>query len=89
MKDENGDLIKVEIPKGTPSVCIEDFCGYTHEGHFPVSFWADYVPSLKITRFDGEWWNVPDMPSESEPTELDVNKWARIHGAEFTCVPED
>jgi hypothetical protein len=21
--------------------CFFDFCGYTHPGHFPVSFWAD------------------------------------------------
>ena len=82
------ELIKSEISRDEPSVCIEDFCGYTNPGHFPISFAADYFPRLGFTRFTGAWWNVPDMESGQEPTELDINKWARSHGAEYTCVPE-
>ena len=82
-------LIKSEIDRDETSVCIEDFCGYSNPGHFPTSMSADYFPRLGFTRFTGEWWNVPDMPSDSEPTELDVNKWARLHGADCTYVPEN
>lgn len=88
MIDANGNLIKTSIPSDAPSVCIEDFCGYTAVGHFPLSFAADYFPQQGIVRFTGEWWNVPDMPCDSEPSELDVNRWARKHGAEYTYVPD-
>jgi hypothetical protein len=72
-------LIKSEIDKDEPSICIEDFCGYTQPGHFPISFAADYFPRLGFTRFTGAWWNVPDMESMREPTEVETSAWARSH----------
>lgn len=74
---------KSPIPRDEPGVCIEDFCGYTSPGHFPISFSADYYPRLGITRFLGAWWNVPDMPSTSEPTEEEVTAWVKQSGVEI------
>jgi hypothetical protein len=73
-------LVKSEITKDVESTCVTDFCGYSSPGHYPVSFWADYFPSLGFTRFGGDWWNAPDMESSSEPTEEEVTVWARKHG---------
>jgi len=60
------------------SICIEDFCGRC-DG-FPCSFWADWWVDDKVVTFGGEWGDVPDMPSETEPTNEAVNNWARAHG---------
>lgn len=72
-------LIKSFISQDEPSVCVEDFCGYTHLGHFPITFSADYFPRLGFARFSGAWWNAPDMPCDKEPTEEQVGEWARLH----------
>jgi len=72
-------LVKSPIPENTPSVCVEDFEGYSYPGHFHTAFWADYYPSLGFTRFGGDHWNVPDMPSESEPTECEIDAWTVLH----------
>jgi hypothetical protein len=77
--DGEVELIKTDIPLDEPSVCIEDFCGYTNPGHFPISFAADYFPRLGFTRFTGAWWNVPDMESDHEPTEDEISAWAHLH----------
>ena len=67
--------------EATKSVCIEDFngkcCG------FPTAFWADYWPDDNMVCFGGEWCDIPDMPTDSEPTPRDVNKWAKDHGADI------
>lgn len=55
-------------------ICIEDFCG--REGY---QFWADYDTDRKITTFGGLWECVPDMPSETQPSNSDVNAWALRH----------
>lgn len=70
----------VECVRGhVGAVCIEDFCGTACRG-IPCSFWADYLPWLQVVRFGGDWADVPDMPSEEEPTSEVVNKWAESHG---------
>jgi hypothetical protein len=66
-----------------PSVCVEDFSGYTNPGHFPTTFSADYFPRLGITRFSGEWQDVPDMPSDHEPTEKEVHDWVKTKGPDY------
>lgn len=66
----------------TDSVCIEDFCGRDERG-VPTSFWADYFPTIKTVTFGGDWCDVPDMNSDTEPTEKQVWDWARKHSAFF------
>ncbi len=72
-------LVKSPIPLDAETICVEDFCGYSSPGHFPVSFWADYYPTLGFTRFGGESWNIPDMPCTSEPTEEAIDAWKKLH----------
>ena len=62
-------------------VCIQDFCGSARG--IPCTYWADYFPWLKVTGFGGDWRDVPDMPSEEEPTEEAVGEWARSHGGNW------
>ena len=66
------------------SICIVDFNGYIHPGHFPTSFWADWWVADKVVTFGGDWCDVPDMPSEMEPTEAEVEAWAEKHLADGT-----
>lgn len=61
------------------SVCLVDFNGYTFPGHFPVAYWADYYPDQKAVIFGGDWQTVPDMPSETCPSEEDVHQWVVDH----------
>lgn len=58
-------------------ICIEDFCGYAEPGHFFTQFWADYFPQERVTRFGGDWREVPDLPSQRKPTVNAVHKWAK------------
>jgi len=61
------------------SVCIVDFRG--NYNHMPgCSFWADWWIATKVVTFGGEWMDVPDMPSDTEPTQEAVNEWAHAHG---------
>lgn len=71
-----------------PSVCIQDFCGSYEPGHLPIQFWADYFPQRDVTVFGGYWHDVPDMPSETEPTEEQVQEWAETHGRRMEDYPE-
>jgi len=71
------NLTKAEIDS---AICIEDFCGYTSPGHFPITFSADWIPSRRKTYFTGDWESVPPMPSDEEPTEEQVWAWAKKHG---------
>ena len=82
-------LVKSTIPPDTPSVCVEDFCGYSHPGHFPTSFWADYYPTLGFTRFGGDYWNIPDLYTVTEPTEETINAWERLHAFGLAPVALD
>ena len=61
------------------SVCIVDFCG-TYNHTRKCSFWANWWIAAKVVTFGGEWGEVPDMPSGTEPTPKAVNKWAHTHG---------
>ena len=61
------------------SICIVDFCGYIHPGHFPYSVWADYYPEHHVMTFGGEWQDVPDMPCKREPSEHHAELWAKLH----------
>ena len=72
-------LVKSPIPENAPSVCVEDFEGYSMPGHFHTSFWADYYPTLGFTRFGGDYWNIPDMFTNTEPTEEEISAWEKIH----------
>jgi hypothetical protein len=65
------------------SVCIEDFCGYSSPGHFPVSLSADWFPDEAVTHFTGDWSDTPPMASPTQPTEEDVWAWARQHSVYF------
>lgn len=70
-------MARVRIPNDAESVCIADFCG-THRG-FSVGFWADYYPEYGITRFGGDWGDVPDMPSTRAPSGEKVEAWVKRH----------
>jgi hypothetical protein len=69
-----------DYTKHDDSICIEDFCGYTSPGHYPISFSADYFPAERLTHFTGDWGNIPPMPSNTAPTEKQVWEWAETHG---------
>lgn len=61
----------------TVDVCIVDFCGYSYPGHWPTSFWADWDGSEVI--FGGDWDHIPNMPTDTEPTEQEVDAWVAKH----------
>jgi hypothetical protein len=62
-------------------VCIEDFCGYTHPGHFHVAFWCDWIAAEGAVVFGGDWQEVPDMPAPNGvPTRAEINVWCLDHG---------
>jgi len=63
------------------SICVEDFCGYTGIGHFPVQFWADFYPDMLTTYFGGDWNFVPPLHTEAQPDNETVNRWAYYHEA--------
>lgn len=63
------------------SVCIVDFNGYSSPGHFPTAFWADWENG--ITTFGGDWSDVPDMPSVTEPSPEQCELWVEIHQKEI------
>lgn len=56
-------------------VCVYDFCGSNRLLGRSVDCSADWSPSRKTTVFSGNWFDVPDMPSEGEPCEADIHAW--------------
>lgn len=60
------------------SVCIEDEWGDDESGEFCERF-ADYFPELLTTYFGGDWQIVPPMFSSEQPSDSDVQHWARYH----------
>ena len=63
-------------------ICVEDFCGTACHG-IPCQYWADYCLQDHLTRFGGDWINVPDMPCDVQPTTEAVNQWAKEHGGNW------
>jgi hypothetical protein len=61
------------------SVCVIDFCGFTYPGHFPVDYAAWYHPDDKEVWFYGDLESVPNMPSDTCPSEHDVWQWVSDH----------
>lgn len=55
------------------SICIIDFAGNSRE----PGMWCDYWPERKVVTFGGYWCEVPDMPSDTCPTEDECEEWAR------------
>jgi hypothetical protein len=49
-------------------VCIEDFCGYSEPGHFPVQYWADWYPQTGFCYFGGDWSDVYPHHFHKQPT---------------------
>ena len=64
-----------EIPGEDDWICVLDFCG--RSSVFPVAnltvWWS---PSRKVASFGCHYAGVPDMPSDTEPTEDQVETWA-------------
>lgn len=54
------------------SICLVDFCGYSKPGHFPITYWVDYHPDIKLITFGGEWQEIAPVYSEAEPTEDEI-----------------
>ena len=54
--------------------CIVDVCC---GGRLPTSYWADWEPDKKVVVFGGDWWTIPDMPAEVEPSYGEVLAWAK------------
>lgn len=55
-------------------ICIQDFCGNsTSYGttKYQVNFWADWCPRCKEIWFGGYWQMIPNLFSETEPSEND------------------
>ena len=76
---------------GKESICIVDFNG--HDEHWlPTAFWADWFIEEKEVTFGGEWCDIPDMPSNVEPSEDDVYNWVNRHsgplaaGSSIICL---
>jgi hypothetical protein len=57
-------------------ICVYDFAGNSRD----CGFWADWSKSAKTVYFGGDWWDVPDMQSETIPSEKEVFEWAKNHG---------
>lgn len=75
------------------SICVADFCGsYSVAGFsiYPFQYWADWFPDEdeRVTRFGGRWSHVPDMPGSHQPTEPELDAWAKQHGG-FYFTPEE
>lgn len=62
------------------SICIEDMCG---GGRFPTSYWADYYPDLLTTYFGGDWYFVPPLHTDIEPSEDIFRRWVDYHELMF------
>jgi hypothetical protein len=62
----------------TDSICVLDFCGRCGP-YYPVQFWGDYYPALKITVFGGDYYRIPDMPSDICPSDDQLNTWINQH----------
>ena len=58
------------------SVCIIDWCG----GYKNGGFWCDYFPDKGVVKFGGEWFDVPDLIVDSEPT----NEECEIHAKKYS-----
>lgn len=61
------------------SICLYDFAGNDRE----PGCWCDYYIPENIVVFGGAWYNIPNMPSETEPSEKAVAKWVTDHGGEY------
>lgn len=65
------------------SICVFDLCGGGRSEKYgyvyPVSMSADYYPDEHVTKFTGLWWHVPDLETDVEPTEEQVE----AHAAKF------
>lgn len=63
------------------SICVYDFSGSAkYLGYSePVSMWGDYYPAEKKTVFGGAWHDAPDLISDVEPTEDQIEAHAEIH----------
>lgn len=57
-------------------VCVYDFAGNSRH----VGFWADWSKLTKTVYFGGDWWDIPNMISQTEPSESQVYEWALSHG---------
>lgn len=57
------------------SICIIDFAGNSRE----PGMWCDYWPEHKVVTFGGYWTAVPNMPSDTLPTEEECEAWAAKH----------
>ena len=78
-------LSRHEESEEMTSVCIEDFCGRC--SGLPTSYWADWDGTA--VGFGGEWQDIPDMPTDIEPTPNEVNQWAKDHGADIYTINQD
>jgi len=47
------------------SICIIDWCG----GGKNSGYWSDYFPYENVVKFGGEWWDIPDLIIDHQPTE--------------------
>ena len=71
-----GEEIETRIAKRTgENICIEDFAGNNRQ----PGFWADWWPARSVVTFGGAWFDVPDMPSATRPTDSDCMAWANLH----------
>lgn len=57
------------------SICIIDWCG----GYKYCGFWADYFPNENKVKFGGEWYDVPDLSINHEPTAEQCEEHAKKH----------
>lgn len=73
------DNLNLQESRGD-AICIEDFCGYTSgPEHFPVQYWAYYWTESKTLFFGGDWWELPVIFCEYEPTAEDCQAIADFY----------
>ena len=52
------------------AICIIDYAGnYKYPG-----FWCDYFPHEQIVKFGGDWYDIPSMKIDHQPTDDECYK---------------
>lgn len=73
------DYLK-DHPGADDWVCVEDICcGYStllSHGYNCSAWWS---PSRGIVAFGNDWFDVPDMPATSQPTDDEAHQWVLDH----------
>lgn len=59
--------------------CVYDLCATCRLTYWKIDLTADWSPSKRVVAFGNSWEGVPDMFSQAEPTEEEIEFWVSQH----------